>query len=156
MHQPPARYHRDKFRLTVQGASRLYAYWEVGNRKRWLIAQHLQCDWSEMAKGIRIYDVTWIHFDGQNANGMRELGTAAEESERWIEGLQPNTTYMADFGVWTRDGQFLPLVRSNAVHMPRDGAPQPEEPLPEPRSVDSAAETGRVQPRYFENFEVGR
>lgn len=156
MHHPPERYHRDMFRLTVQGASRLYAYWEVSNRKRWLCSQHLQCDWSEMCKSIRVYDVTWIHFDGQNANGLHDLGISADESERWIDGLQPNTTYMADFGVWTQDGQFVPLVRSNAVHTPRDRGPFPDEPMPEAWNMQNDAASRRIPPRYFENFEATR
>ncbi|AEI39348.1 hypothetical protein PM3016_661 [Paenibacillus mucilaginosus 3016] len=152
----PERYHQDRLQLLVQGPHTLFTYWEVSNRKRWLCSQHFACDYGALPKTLRIYDVTAVYFNGNNANGFRELGTTPEASSWYIHGVQAGTTYMADFGISTPEGQFVPLLRSNAVMTPRDSAAGWGAPLVS--TVPEVREPGvihvPIRPHDFENFNA--
>ncbi|MDQ1911712.1 DUF4912 domain-containing protein [Paenibacillus sp. GD4] len=150
----PDRYHKDMLRLMVRDAHTLHVYWEISNRRRWLCSQHFECDWSELPKVLRVYDVTAIYFHGHNANRFFDIQATPEATSWYIGPVQANSTYMVDYGVRTPEGQFVPLLRSNAVMTPRDGEAPWGEPLqptvPEVRGPEPV--TGRIMPHFFENF----
>lgn len=151
----PDRYHKDMLQLLARDAHTLFAYWEVSDRKRWLCAQHLECDWGALLKGLRLYDVSAIYFNGSNAHRQINALTPPEAGNWYFHGLQAGATYLADFGVYTPEGQFVPLLRSLPAATPVDrpagwGAPlQPV--VPEARAAGRA---GRIMPHDFENFNA--
>jgi hypothetical protein len=119
----PERYYRDTLRIVAVGPREMYAYWEVGDRKRWLCARHWQRDWSELRRLVRIYDVTLLHFDGENANSVRDIHVPPAADDLYVRELQPGTSYIADYGVLNDRSQFIPLLRSTAVLTPLDRPP---------------------------------
>jgi hypothetical protein len=144
-------YNADRIQLLAIDPNRIYAYWSVSHRKKWLCAQHFELDWSVMPKVIRIYNTTDLFFDGTNANHFFDIPVG--ESLSWhIHHLNPDSTYVADFGTYNIFGQFIPIMRSHAAKTPRNavvhGAP----------IVSTVSEVRQVSPpehirsAFFENF----
>ncbi|MBP1993574.1 DUF4912 domain-containing protein [Paenibacillus eucommiae] len=152
--EAPARYHKDMLYMMVRDACMLYAYWELSDRKRWLLSRHFECDYSSMPKALRIYDVTCIYFNGSNANSYFDIPTTPEADNWYIHHLQPGRTYLADWGTYTIEGEFLPLLRSNAVITPRQTVAPWGAPLVEVVSeVKNGKADGRIEPHFFENVQ---
>lgn len=153
----PERYHKDLLRLMVRDAHSLYVYWEISNRRRWLVSQHFECDWGIMPKVLRIYDVTGIYFNGNNAHSRTDIEVTPDADNWYVHGVHANATYIADFGTYNLHRQFIPLLRSNAAMTPRDGKAAHGEPIvatvPE---VRGGATPQRIPPHEFENFAVYR
>jgi len=103
--------------MTVD-AHTLYVYWEISDRRRWLVAQHFQCDYGDMPKVLRVYDVTCMFFDGSNAHTCWDIMPGAEASDWYIRDLGADRTYIADIGTYTWDHEFIPLLRSNCAATP--------------------------------------
>ncbi|MDF2959900.1 MAG: hypothetical protein K0S39_1635 [Paenibacillus sp.] len=152
----PDRYEKDMLQLLVRDAHTLYVYWEISNRKRWLCSQHFECDFGLLPKILRIYDVTAIYFNGSNANRYSDIQTTPEATNWYIHQAAANTTYMIDLGTYTIDGQFVPMLRSNAAATPRDQAAPWGEPIqpvvPEVHHGNPVHQ--RIQPHFFENFNA--
>lgn len=144
-------------RLMARDAHTLYAYWEITDRKKWLASQHFGCDWSELPKVLRLYDVTHKWFDGHNANEVREIVLTPEADNWYVPKLNANTVYMADYGVYTWERQFVPFLRSNAVRTARDCPAGWGEPIvcvvPEASNPHPPA---YIPPYSLENFERGQ
>lgn len=116
----PGAFHKDMLRLLVRNAHTLYAYWEVSDRRKWLAAQHFECDYGQLPKVLRVYDVTYVLFNGHNANRVTDIELTPEAGNWYITGLNADAAYTADLGVYTWERQFVPLIRSNVVQTPRD------------------------------------
>ncbi|MFC5449648.1 DUF4912 domain-containing protein [Paenibacillus aestuarii] len=130
----PDRYHQDLIHLMTIDAHTLYVYWEISDRRRWLVAQHFQCDYGDMPKVLRVYDVTCTLFDGSNAHAYWDIELSAEVIDWYIRDLGPGRTYIADIGTYTWDREFIPLLRSNCAATPRN--------------------TSAVSPQLFEQLEA--
>lgn len=152
----PDRYEKDMLQLMVRDAHTLHVYWEISNRKRWLCSQHFECDWGILPKVLRVYDVTAIYFNGSNANRWFDIETTPEARSWYIQPVQAGTTYLVDYGVYTIEHQFVPLLRSNAALTPRDSEAPWGEPLqptvPEVRGEQPLQ--SRIMPHFFENFNA--
>ena len=149
-HGLPEHYHHDALHLLVRDAHTLYVYWELSGRKRALLSRHFQCDWQFMPRVIRVYDVTLQYFHGNNANRSFDMEVGDDADSAWIGGLSPATTYVADYGTYTLEGQFVPVLRSNFVETPRHAPAGWGEPLaPE---LPASETDGRIRPAMFENF----
>lgn len=155
-YEVPERYQKDMLEVLAQNAHTIYAYWEISDRKRWLVSQHFRCDWGYMPKILRVYDVTSMYFNGSNANSFFDIQTTPEATSWYIHNLLSNATYMLDFGTYTLEGQFVPLLRSSAVATPRNYAAAWGEPL---KAVVQEAADGknagqRIMPHFHENFRI--
>lgn len=143
----------DALHLMVRDAHTLFIYWEVSHRKRWLVSQHFQCDWDAMPKVLRLYDVTCTEFHGNNAHSQFDVRLTPEATSWYVHQLKPNTTYLADYGTYSIEQQFIPLLRSNPVHTPRDQKAVWGEPLANSISDANPQEDQRISPHFFENFK---
>ena len=122
------------------------------NRKKWLSAQHFQLDWSVIPKMIRIYNTTDLFFDGTNANHFFDIPVG--ESLSWhVQHLNPDSTYVADFGTINIFGQFVPMIRSHAVKTPRNSIVGYGAPIVGTVSeVQKNNSQERIRSAFFENF----
>ena len=151
---PPERYDLDLLHLLIRDAHTLYVYWELSSRRRRLVSEHFECDWGAMPKVLRVYDVTYRDFNGQNANGWFDIETTPEADNWYVHGVRANTTYLVDYGTYTLERQFIPLLRSNAAATPRDTEAVWGEPDAFLASEGSKPDTtGRIQPHDFENIQ---
>ncbi|HEX3015733.1 MAG TPA: DUF4912 domain-containing protein [Desulfobacteria bacterium] len=104
--------------LLVKEPTTLFCYWEVNDLLKDLISRHFQTDWHKLRLSVQLYDVTWIIFDGTNANSIRRISVDSLTDNWYIHEVAPGRNYIADFGVITASGQFFTIVRSNTVASP--------------------------------------
>ncbi|MDT8861736.1 DUF4912 domain-containing protein [Alkalihalobacillus sp. MEB130] len=115
----PSSYERDEFSLLPQSPTTVYAFWEVSASLRQVSEHQTRHRWEELSKCLRVYDCTMIDFNGHNSHRYFDI-YIPEMTNNWvIRELEPNRTYIVDFGVQTRQGSFLSLLRSNAIDTPR-------------------------------------
>lgn len=152
----PDRYQKDLLELMVVNPHTLYIYWEISNRKRWLVSQHFECDWGAMPKVIRVYDVTCVFFNGNNANYSFDIQTSPEANNWYIQQVKAGASYMVDLGTYSYEGQFIPLLRSKTVVTPRDYSAAPGEPIigTVPEVANGANKNQRIMPHFHENFNI--
>ncbi|WP_227934977.1 DUF4912 domain-containing protein [Alkalihalobacillus deserti] len=115
----PASYDRDEVTLLPQSPTVIHAFWELSGSLRQMSEHQCRLPWHELRKQLRVYDCTMIDFNGHNGHRYFDI-EIPEMTNNWtIHGLEPNRTYMVDFGVITRQHTFLSLLRSNAIDTPR-------------------------------------
>ena len=145
-------YNADRIQMLVIEPGKIYAYWSLSNRKKWMCAQHFCCDWALMPKILRIYNTTDIFFDGTNANHYFDIPVG--EANSWqVQHLNPDSTYVADFGTLNIFGQFIPIMRSHAVKTPRNAIVSYGAPIVS--TVDEVRQELKpqvIRSAFFENF----
>ncbi|MBP1966764.1 DUF4912 domain-containing protein [Paenibacillus aceris] len=119
-YEVPGRYYKDLLHLMVVGANSLYAYWEISDKRRWLVSQHFECDFSVMPGIIRLYDVTHLIFNGHNAHAYWDTTTLPEANHSYLHQAHADRNYIVDIGTYTWEHEFIPLLRSNCVVTPKD------------------------------------
>jgi hypothetical protein len=149
----PERYQHDHLHIMARNHDSLFVYWELSDRKRWLLSQYFECPYESLITGLRIYNVTGVYFQGGNAHRYTEIKLETAQSSAYIGGLEPEATYVADFGVITKENQFVPVIRSNSMHLPRigicgDGAI----PIGVVDEARSERVWHRISPQFHENF----
>lgn len=137
-------YGRDLIKAMAQGPTVLFVYWEITWPRMRMVASYLQSDYRQIQKGLRLYDVTDRLFDGHNAHWHRDLYMQEEANGWYVNELQPDRTYIVDFGLFDQN-RFCPILRSEPVATPRNTQAVWGEPLIEPV-------TQTAVPAWFENF----
>jgi hypothetical protein len=111
----PEAYDKDRLVLMPIDPYWVHAYWEIA-------AQSVPEPRSGAEKGsgqaryvLRVYDVTFIHFDGTNAHSFFDIEITPETRNWYINLLSPGKSLCADLGLVQPDGTFSALVRSNVI-----------------------------------------
>ena len=107
----------------------IYAYWNI-DENAWLsITNKLpEEDIRNSRLILRIYDVTFLDFNGFNANSFFDIEVGHETTNWYISLWHDNLSYIGEVGIRTHDGKFHPFTRSNCVQTPRIGyAPRSEQ-----------------------------
>lgn len=106
---------RDTLHLLVQSPTSLLAYWQLSDRKNAMVLEHFSAEWRTLRPTLRLYDITGIaFFDGSKAKSLHDFPLPEGES-CFLSGLQQGLCYIADLGIWNKQDQFIPLLRSNSV-----------------------------------------
>ncbi|MFC1657962.1 DUF4912 domain-containing protein [Candidatus Omnitrophota bacterium] len=118
----PAGYAQDRIVLQVRDPWWIHAYWEI-TESAWERVRH---DFpSEFARGfrrvLRVYDVSNIIFNGDNAHRFFDIEITQEAKNWYIDTQGPGRSWCVDFGIQFSDGRFITIVRSNAVSTPLAG-----------------------------------
>lgn len=127
----PSAYGKTRMTLMAIDPYRAHAYWEIVPADLAAARQAMGRAADGAATTLRIYDVTAIIFDGTNAwhSFDVEVGTATN----WYLGLwSAEKSLVAELGLRSPMGRFVPLARSNVIHTPRAGPSNYE---PEPHVV---------------------
>ena len=97
-----------------------FTYWEINEDKKNSLKSEYGSERIETAKTtIRVYDVTLVDFNGNNANSYFDIELPEDTGEWFIGGLNPGAAYVADIGFKGNDGVFITAARSGAVITPR-------------------------------------
>ncbi|MDR6878548.1 DUF4912 domain-containing protein [Bacillus sp. 3255] len=147
----PVRYQKDFLHLMALGAHSLYAYWEISDRRRWLVSQHFQCDYRDMPSILRLYDVTDVIFGGDNAHASWDMQAQPDTNNWYFHQLSANRSYIVDVGTYTWEREFIPLLRSNCAVTPRDTEAAWEGPKT-PAQPDTGASPS--VPLVYENIQA--
>jgi len=114
----PHSYGIDRLVLLARDPYWLYAYWEVTATKMAEFSS-IHGAWEASWPVLRVYDVTGITFNGQNANQYIDIGINDQANNWHINTGEPDRTFCVDLGRQFPDGRFITLLRSNMVTTPR-------------------------------------
>jgi len=116
----PTRYNDNYLALLVRDPKCIFAYWEFSDEQKDLVAREFNCSWGEVPLIMRVYDLTGLNFNGQNAHSYFDIYFHSLADNYYVKEISPNHSYCVDVGVITPDGRFVTLLRSNVVATPRD------------------------------------
>jgi hypothetical protein len=95
-----------------------YAYWEVTDWKRDELLRRAGAEGQPYNTAIRLYDVTDIKFNGNNAWSTKEF--TVNYAQNWYFQVAANRSYCMEIGLRLNDKRFLVIARSNVVSTPRE------------------------------------
>lgn len=115
------RYDEDVAVLQVRDPWWAHMYWDVSAHSMQVLRETYADGLSKSRWVLRAYDVSFIHFNGENAH--RYFDTAIDpEARNWYLNLaSPGTSWCVDVGFILPDGRFVTVVRSNMICLPLDG-----------------------------------
>ncbi len=96
----------------------LFCYWELQQAKIDNFLKNLSTLAYDASLVLRVYDVTNILFDGNNANKYFDSVLVQGAKDWYIHLEEPNRSFCADIGFLTSDGTFHMLTRSNTITTP--------------------------------------
>lgn len=115
----PKDYGKTNIVLMVIDPYWLHTYWNMPNSKQEELKSSLgneQFDSSRFV--IRVYDVTDIDFNGENAHSYFDQNVGKDARNWYLNVGSPDRNYIADLGLITQSGQFILIARSNVVRAP--------------------------------------
>ena len=98
---------------------RLHAYWEITHRDKKIILEQLDDPSYSQRQIIRVYDVTYIHFDGNNAHSYFDIEVDKDKGNWYINLWSPHKSFCAEIGMRSFQDDFYPIARSNYIDTPR-------------------------------------
>lgn len=116
----PRSYGVDRLVLLVRDPYWLYAYWEItATKMAEFSSTHGATAWESSRPALRVYDVTGVAFNGENANKYVDIGID-EQADNWhINVEETDRSFCVDVGRQLPNGRFITLLRSNVVATPR-------------------------------------
>ncbi|MFA5928194.1 MAG: DUF4912 domain-containing protein [Candidatus Margulisiibacteriota bacterium] len=116
----PARYGDTGISLLIRDPFWIHSFWEVSDATFNSIRESAgKSVFIDGAMILRVYDVSDIDFNGNNAHSYFDINVGYEASSWYIHLPSSNRAYCADLGVMTPDGRFILIARSNIVSVPR-------------------------------------
>jgi len=116
----PERYHENKIVLLVRDPWWLFSYWEVKSET----VEEIKGRFKERFNGakliLRAYDVSYIVFNGKNANYSFDIEVNSDLKNWYIDVGRPGSSWCVDIGFKLVDGTFIMIARSNTVATPSD------------------------------------
>lgn len=76
--------------------------------------------WNESRMILRLYDVSYIEFDGLNANRIQDHEIGSPCGQTFFDLPDPGTWQLAEVGFLLRSGEFTAAARSRVVAFPPD------------------------------------
>jgi len=120
-HGLPPGYNEDKIMLMTRDPYWVHAYWEITeNRKKNLMKEYSNDLFEKGRMVLRVYDVTGVDFNGSNARSYYDIDINESARNWYINVSQPNRDYIVEIGVIDKNGNYIMIVRSNKVKVPRD------------------------------------
>jgi len=98
---------------------RLHAYWEIAHRDKKRILEQLDEPSYLQSQIMRVYDVTYLHFDGNNAHSYFDIEIDKDRGNWYINLWSPHKSFCAEIGIRSFQGDFYSIARSNFVDTPR-------------------------------------
>ncbi len=112
----PKTYKNDKLMALPVNPSWIHMYWDFSDQTQTRLDQLRE---EKRTIFLRIYDVTYIEFNGQNAHQIWEYDITFDEERKFYANVKgPNASYLCEIGYLNDKGQFITLLRSNLVRTP--------------------------------------
>jgi glycosyltransferase involved in cell wall biosynthesis len=96
-----------------------FAHWRVPQEWVERTAREKGAAWHNCRLVLRLYDVSYIEFNGLNAHRIHDQSIPALCGEMIFALPRPGTWQLAEVGFLLRGGEFVPAARSQAVPFPR-------------------------------------
>jgi glycosyltransferase involved in cell wall biosynthesis len=97
-----------------------FAYWRILYDQVQQLAQSRSSDWDGSQPILRLYDVSYIQFNGLNAHRIQDHVLHGLTGEIFFNLAAPGSWQIAEVGFLLRNGEFLPVARSPVVPFPPD------------------------------------
>lgn len=117
----PDRYHEDKIIIQVRDPWWIHAYWEIRPSTIESVKSSLNNEFEGAKAVLRVYDVSFITFNGRNAHRHFDIDINFEAKSWYIDTGGPGRGWCVEIGLRLRNGRFIALARSNSVMTPLDG-----------------------------------
>jgi len=114
----PRAYGQTRLVLLARDPWTVFAYWEVMPTSRVEVLRALGDEAEGAREVLRVYDVSFITFDGTNAWATSDLEPTPGTESWYVNVGRPATSFCAEIGLRTAGGRFVPLARSNTVTTP--------------------------------------
>src|SRR6056297_2671579 len=112
----PKTYKRDKLVALPVNPLWIHIYWDFSDQTAELI-NRLKVEGKAIY--LRIYDVTYIEFNGDNAHQVWEYDISSDEEKKYYANVNnPNSSYLSEIGYINEKGEFVTVLRSNLVKTP--------------------------------------
>jgi hypothetical protein len=115
----PPTYGRDRIVFLPRDPWWAFTYWEITPTSRVRALRALGADGEGASEVLRVYDVTFLTFTGDNAWLSVDVELPPGTDHRYLELGRPGASFCVEIGLRTRSGRFLPLARSNVITTPR-------------------------------------
>lgn len=117
----PEQYHKTCLRAIPRDPSWIFLYWEITNEALDTIKDSIGDETFNATKPIlRVSDITGIDYNGGNALSFFDIEINRYADNWYIKVPHPGRTYVVENGLYTIDGTFFIIVRSNPVQVPQD------------------------------------
>lgn len=117
----PYQYDRDRMVLQVRDPRWIHSYWEMSGSTLERFRRELQDDFYKAKRVLRVYDVSDIIFNGDNAHTFFDIQINEFANNWYIDTQGPGRAWCVDLGLKLPSGRFIVLLRSNTVHTPLEG-----------------------------------
>jgi hypothetical protein len=121
MQELPFGYGQDKIVLQTRDPWWLHAYWEVRPQTLDRIKEQLGNSFFGAKMILKVYDVSNIIFDGNNAHRFFDIEINSLLNNWYIDTAGPGRSWCVDIGLRLASGEFIKIARSNTVNTPLDG-----------------------------------
>jgi hypothetical protein len=109
----PSGYGESRIVLMPRDPQWAYAYWDISNEHK----ENARRQGGQQL-ALRIYDVTDINLESQNAHNLQEYPCDELAREWYLPIPVSDRDYIIDIGYRCADGRWLTLARSARVHVP--------------------------------------
>jgi hypothetical protein len=124
-----------------------HIYWELSDRTVRDIEDKLSSGGKLV---LRLYDVTFIDFDGKNAHKTMQNDIQLETKGWYVKHQQPDADFVSEIGMLYSDGFYIHILRSNVFHSPRNSiSNDSNEKWINPREIISLRKKGLFNPIDF-------
>ncbi|MCM8763401.1 MAG: DUF4912 domain-containing protein, partial [Candidatus Omnitrophica bacterium] len=117
----PAGYGKDEIIVQARDPWWLHAYWELTPSTLERLSYQLKDAFQSAKRTLRVYDVSFIIFDGRNAHRFFDIDIGNDANNWYIDTQAPGRSWCVDLGLKLADGRFITIKRSNVVTTPLDG-----------------------------------
>lgn len=117
----PEDYGDNRMVLMVRDPECLFAYWELRKDVLGNILNALGSMAHSAKTVLRVYDVTDVIFNGNNAHNYFDIEITGGAQSWYVHTGKPNRSFCADIGFLTPNGTFRLITRSNLVKTPPAG-----------------------------------
>jgi glycosyltransferase involved in cell wall biosynthesis len=99
-------------------SNQIHASWRLSQATKEFINRYFEKPYNQFFQILRIYDITLIEFNGNNANQFYEIMLRPEQDEWLVKGLKTNRVYCLELGIKLSGASFFPLIRSHSIEVP--------------------------------------
>ncbi len=117
----PHEYGQDRIVLQVRDPWWLHSYWEVTPHTSNRFKDRLGDTFHSAKRVLRVYDVSHILFNGNNAHRFFDIEISLDTTSWYIDTGGPGRSWCVDLGLKLTSGEFITILRSNVVHTPLEG-----------------------------------
>ncbi|ODN30417.1 DUF4912 domain-containing protein [Fervidobacterium thailandense] len=109
----PETYNKDKLVAMPVNPYWIHLYWDFSEENRKFLSSG-----NVRKLVLRVYDVTFIEFDGTNAHRTFEVPIDLSIKNYYLNIPMPGAHYLGEIGYYDAEGRYVSIIRSNLCKVP--------------------------------------